>query len=59
MIEPNFNLLLWIIFIFYGVSGVMAIIAGALGSKKSDVHGIVDVLVGLIYVLICFVVCIF
>lgn len=59
MIDPNFDLLLWIIVIFYGVSGVMAIIAGALESEKSDVHGIVDVLVGSIYVLIFFAVCIF
>lgn len=59
MIEPNFDLLLWAIFIVYGLSGLASIIEGALGTKKPETFGIVDVLAGLILLLICFAVCIF
>ena len=59
MIEPNFDLLLWIIFIFYGISGVANVVIGAIGSKKPDTFGIGEVFVGLIMLLICFIVCIF
>ena len=59
MIEPNFDLLLWFVFILYGVSGSASIINGALGEKKTETYGGIDVLAGLICILICFLVCIF
>ena len=59
MIEPNFNLLLWIIFIAYGISGIGSIVGGAIGGPKPRNYGIPDVLVGLVMLLICFIVCIF
>ena len=59
MIEPNFNLLLWIIFVVYGLAGLVSIIQGAIGTKKSDSYGISDVFTGLFMLLICFLVCFF
>lgn len=59
MIEPNFDLLLWIIFIFYGVSGLANIAEGALGNKKPETYGINEVAAGLVMLFVCFVVCIF
>lgn len=59
MIEPNFNLLLWIIFVVYGLAGLASIIQGAIRTKKSETNGIIDVFTGLFMLLICFLVCIF
>ena len=59
MIEPNFTLLLWFVFIVYGVRGVISVITGALQGEKPKNYGITDVIGGLVSIFICFLVCIF
>ena len=58
MIEPNFDLFLWCIFIFCALSGVVNILAGAAGTKKSSNSGIGEVIEGLVMLLIVFLVCV-
>ena len=58
MIEPNFDLFLWCIFIFYGARGILSIIAGAVRPEKSGTYGTSDVIAGLIMLLVVFLVCV-
>ncbi|MCK4259640.1 MAG: hypothetical protein KAX49_11720 [Halanaerobiales bacterium] len=57
--EPNFNLLLWVIFIIFGISSLVSVIAGILGAERPERYGITDILAGLLMMLVFFVVLIF
>lgn len=59
MIEPNFDLFLWILLMLYGFIGVANIVSGAMRYSKPKNYGTLDVLSGLLMLLICFVVCIY
>ncbi len=48
MIQPNFNLMLWIIFICYVMKGFAQILLGAQATKKETEYGLGDVVEGLI-----------
>ena len=58
MIEPNFDLFLWCIFVFYALSGISVVLMGAIGMEKSGTYGISDVIAGLVMLLIVFLVCV-
>jgi len=47
MIQPNFDLMLWIIFIFWIISAVFRIIAGAVRFKKTDNYDEGDIVIGI------------
>jgi hypothetical protein len=58
MIEPNFDLFLWCIFVFYALSGVLNVLFGATGVERKSNYGVSDVIAGLIMLLIIFLVCV-
>ncbi|HUS50653.1 MAG TPA: hypothetical protein VMZ91_10840 [Candidatus Paceibacterota bacterium] len=55
MIQPNFNLMLWIIFFSLGLKGIGQIILGSIGKEKTTKYGGDDVVAG-IFALIIFVI---
>ena len=59
MIEPNFDLFLWCIFVFYVFVGICNIFAGAMRTERSNKSGTGEVLIGLVMLLIVFLVCVF
>lgn len=56
MIQPDFNLFLWVLFILYGLGGIGQILAGATGYKKELVSGNTDIIAGLIKIAIIIIV---
>jgi len=52
MIEPNFNLLLWIFLISTSIGAISRIVLGVSGVKKSINYGADDVVVGIIEMII-------
>ena len=57
MIEPNFNLLLWFIFIATGLKGIFHVLLGAAHLQRSTTYDVGDVIGGLILLFIVFIVC--
>ena len=55
MIEPNFNLLLWVILIIFGLRGIAQLLLGCMQSKKDTKYGGGDIIAGII-TLILFVI---
>ncbi|GAG86283.1 unnamed protein product [marine sediment metagenome] len=56
MITPNFNLMLWILFILLILKGIAGIVLGAIGSKKHKEYGGLDMAAGIVLlVLLAFV----
>lgn len=58
MIEPNFDLLLWFIFITTGLRGIASILLGAAQLKRSTTYDAGDVVGGLILIFAIFLICI-
>ncbi len=56
MIEPNFNLMLWILFIIYSLKSVSQIILGITRAKKDLKYGSADVVAGIIALILMLVV---
>lgn len=48
MIEPNFNLLLWIMLVTYTIGAFANIIAGILKLEKSKNYGVSDFVFGIL-----------
>ena len=57
MIEPNFNLLLWFIFIATGLRGIAYVLLGAAQIKKSTTYDAGDVIGGLVLLFAIFLIC--
>jgi len=47
MVEPNFNLMLWILLITYSIGAISNIIAGLFEVEKSNKYGVADALLGI------------
>lgn len=56
MIEPNFTLMLWIVFISHIFSGLSRIGLGAAGKEKNAEYGVGDVITGVIILVLMAVV---
>jgi len=56
MITPNWNLFLWIFFIYWIASGIARILVGALKVEKSERYGIGDVLDGILLLILAIIV---
>jgi len=52
MIEPNFNVFLWILLISQIVRNISRIIAGLSGMEKSDHYSIGDTIGGIIWLIL-------
>ena len=52
MIQPNFNLMLWIILIVWVFEGIFKIIAGCLEWEKRKKYDVYDVVDGVIMILV-------
>ena len=48
MIEPNFSLMLWVIYIMLGLRAISMIISGAVGMEKDKKYNALDTIAGLI-----------
>ena len=48
MIQPDFNMLLWIIFILYIINAMCNIVLGLLKTEKNKYYGVWDILNGII-----------
>lgn len=59
MINPDFNLLLWLILIFYLLNGIVMIVLGSIGAKRSQEYDVGTVLSGIVMILIFVAVLIF
>ena len=58
MIEPDFNLLLWLLLIATGLKGITQVILGAIKIKLPETYDVGNVILGLILIFIVFLVCI-
>lgn len=52
MIQPNFTLMLWIMFILYCLKSISLIMLGAMGQEKSNKYDGGDIIAGLISLLL-------
>lgn len=52
MIEPNFDLLLWIWLILWGLKGISELILGCIGTEKDQKYGGLDIVSGLITIIL-------
>jgi len=59
MIEINFELFLWCIFILYIFSGLTNIFTGAMKIERDRNYGMGEVVMGLVMLLIVFMACVF
>lgn len=48
MITPNFDLMLWIIFIVYILKAGFSITEGILGREKDKYYNVIDIIAGVI-----------
>jgi len=56
MIEPNFNLMLWIIFASWILKAICRIALGAAGKEKETKYDAGDVIVGVISLIIALII---
>lgn len=56
MIQPNFDLMLWVILILWIASSIFRIIAGAVKLKKSDTYDEGDVVIGIFMLILVIVI---
>ena len=56
MIEPNFNMFLWILLAYLILESVLKIIAGLLELEKGDHYSIGDAIMGVIWLILLFAV---
>jgi len=54
MIEPNFDLLLWVIFIFCGFTGICNIIFGIVERRRKVLDRLRDIVTGLLILFLMF-----
>ncbi len=52
MISVNYSMFVQILFVLYVIVAILSIAAGIAGTKKSEKHGIGDVIMGIILLLI-------
>ena len=52
MIQPNFDLMIWFIFISMGLKGLGAIILGSIKKEKTTEYGADDIIAGLLTLII-------
>jgi len=56
MIQPNFNLLLWIMLVMTIIDSVCKILLGLSGDKRLTEYGAGDVLEGMFWLVVCIIV---
>jgi len=56
MIQPNFDLMLWLILIFWIISAVFRIVAGAVKFKKPDTYDEGDVVIGIFMLILVIII---
>ena len=56
MIQPNFDLMFWVILILWIISAVFRIIAGAVKFKKSDTYDEGDVVIGIFMLILVIII---
>ena len=56
MIQPNFNLLLWIMLVMITIDSVCKILLGLSGDKRLTEYGAGDVLEGMFWLVVCIIV---
>jgi len=55
-INPNFNILLWILFLYLIIENVVKVIAGIAGWEKEDHYNVGDAVSGIIWLIFMFIV---